>query len=86
MSPGCPAHEVLVDYLSSPNFVSQLKQAAFGTHTSSLESLHSLMLSYASKRIDFDPNSYKGRISLAILDHNENIQRPSKTGKLSMFI
>jgi len=78
LTPGDPAHQVLVEYLSSKNFLSQLRQAAHGTHTGTLENLHSVMLVYASKRIDFDPASYNGRMCLAIMDHNENVGRPEK--------
>lgn len=80
LTPNDPAHKVLVEYLKSDGFLAQLRQTAYGTHTGSLENLHSLILAYCSKRIDFDPASYKGRVSLAILDHNENIGRPLKLG------
>ena len=49
-------------------------------HTGALESLHSVMLKYAPKRLDFDPASYNGRIQLAILDFNENIHRERQRG------
>lgn len=78
---GSPAHDVLVQHLSTPNFQKQVKQAAHGTHTGALESFHSLILAYASKRVDFDPPSYNGRVWLAIMDHNENAGRPLKIGK-----
>lgn len=81
LKPGDPAHKVLIDYLSSNHFLNQIAQAAHGSHTGSLESLHSMMLAYAPKRLDFDPRSYEGRIKLAIMDHNENVQRALKLGK-----
>lgn len=82
LCPGDEAHKVLVAYLTNKNFISQLKQVAHGTHTGSLESLHSLMLAYASKRIDFDPESYEARVALSIMDHNENVGRKQVTGKV----
>lgn len=80
LQPGDDAHKVLVDHVQTPQFLSQLELAAHGTHTGRLEVLHSMFLTYASKRIDFDPPSYQGRIQLGILDHNENCTRPVQTG------
>lgn len=79
---GDPAHQVLIEYLTSKNFLDQIAQAAHSSHTGTLESLHALMLAYAPKRLDFDPRSYEGRIKLAIMDHNENVQRGVKLGEL----
>ena len=80
LTPGDAAHELLTNHLHSKAFLSQLELAADGQHTGGLEVLHALFLAYASKRIDFNPHSYKGRIQLAILDHNENCQRSISTG------
>ena len=76
-----PAHRVLCEHIRSENFLSQLRLAAHGQHTGKLEVLHSMMLAYAPKRIDFEPSAYNGRIKISVLDHNENVQRPIKTGK-----
>lgn len=80
LTAGGPAHKVLIEHLHTPQFLSQLEQAAHGRHTGTLEVLHSLILAYASKRIDYDPPAYNGRIQLAIIDHNENCARPLKYG------
>ena len=74
-----PAHDA--NHLAGKNFQSQIKQVAHGTHTGALESFHSSILAYTSKRVDFDPASYSGRVALAIMDHNENVGRSLKTGK-----
>ena len=86
LSPGDPAHQVLVEHLHSKNFLSQLEQAVHGQHTGSLEVLHSLLLTYASKRVDYDPPSYEGRMQLAILDHNENCQRKAVEGTYVCYV
>lgn len=80
LTPGSPPHKVLVAHLTSPQFLSQVRQMAHGTHTGALEVLHSSMLAYAPKRLDFDPASYNARIQLAVIDHNENVERPEKLG------
>ena len=85
LTPGSEAHKILVEHLHSPNFLSQVEMAAHGQHTGVLEVLHSLFLTYASKRIDYDPPSYEGRIKLAIIDHNENCQRKVKLGENFSF-
>ena len=59
--------------------------AADGQHTGELESLHNLLLSYASKRIDYEPDSYNARIQLALEDHNENCKRKPKLGESFEF-
>lgn len=81
-----PAHKILCDYVRSPNFLGQLKQTAHGQHTGMLEVLHSLLLTYVSKRINYDPSAYNGRIQLAILDHNENVNREPKKGIFILII
>jgi hypothetical protein len=51
-----------------------------GMHTGSLENLHSLILAYAPKRLDFDPPGYLSRVQLAIIDHNRNVGRATIKG------
>lgn len=80
---GDGAHTVLTEHLHSNNFLKQLELCAHGQHTGRLEVLHSLILSYVSKRVDYDPPAYQGRVQLAILDHNENCQRPPILGELN---
>lgn len=75
LTPGDAAHQVLTHHLHSKPFLSQVELAADGQHTGGLEVLHALFLAYASKRVDFNPPSYLGRIQLAIIDHNENCGR-----------
>lgn len=75
LTAGEPAHTVLVEHLHSKPFQEQLALCTHGRHTGGLEVLHSMFLTYVSKRVDYDPPSYAGRIQLALLDHNENCRR-----------
>lgn len=84
LTAGDEAHKVLITHLQSSNFLKQLAQCTHGQHTGRIEVLHSMFLAYVSKRVDYDPPSYCGRIQLAILDHNENCNRPPIIGKLPM--
>lgn len=84
LSPGDPAHTVLTNWLNKPATTRNLRLLAHGIHTSQLENLHSLILKYAPKRLDFDPPAYDGRVRLAILDHNENVARKAQIGEKAL--
>ena len=79
--PGSEAHKVLRETLTNPTNVKTLKMLSHGMHTGTLENLHSLILAYAHKRLDFDPPGYNARVMLAIIDHNRNIGRGVQKGK-----
>lgn len=79
---GSEAHNVLCKVLGQPRMLNTLRMLNHGQHTGSLENLHSLILAYAPKRIDFDPSSYRTRVKLAVIDHNTNVQRDILTGTL----
>jgi hypothetical protein len=55
ITPGEPAHEVLVRLLADSRRISGLRLLNHGMHTGKLENLHSLILAHAPKRLDFDP-------------------------------
>lgn len=80
LKPDSPAHKVLINTICAPKNIKTLRMLNHGQHTGSLENLHSLMVSYAPKRTDFDPPGYIARVQLAIIDHNENISRPVQKG------
>lgn len=82
LTPGDAAHQVLCKLLAEPRTLQTLRMLNHGQHTGSLENLHSLILSYAPKRLDFDPPSYRMRVQLAVIDHNSNVGRQKETGKL----
>ena len=54
--------------------------AGHGQHTGIIEVFHSLILAYAPKRMNYEPDTYTASIMLAVQDHNENVQRPVKRG------
>ena len=72
---GDEAHTVLVNHLSCNRRLGTLKLLNHGMHTGRLENLHSLILAYAPKRLDFDPLGYRTRVKMAIIDHNCNVDR-----------
>lgn len=79
---GSPAHQVLVKILSDDKRLKTLRLLNHGQHTGKLETLHSLILCYAPKRLDFDPVGYDIRVKLAVIDHNYNATRSIATGKM----
>lgn len=81
LQPEDPAHRVLLNALNKPKTLQSLRLLNHGLHTGTLENLHSLILVYAPKRLDFDPPGYQARVKLAILDHNHNVSRGSKKGE-----
>ena len=68
------------EHFSNPRVVSTLKLLNYGMHTGALENLHSLILAYAPKRLDFDAPGYNARIKLAVIDHNYNTGRDTVKG------
>ena len=81
LTSGSPAHQILVSALTCERRLTTLRLLNHGMHTGYLESLHSLMLTYAPKRLDFDPVGYRARTQLAIVDHNSNVGRDICKGK-----
>lgn len=70
---GEPAHDLLVKHLQSR--LRTLRMLNHGMHTGRLENLHSLILTYAPKRLDFEPPGYRARVLLAVIEHNCNVRR-----------
>ena len=75
-----PAHTVLRKALTDPTNTNTVKMLSHGMHTGTLESMHSLILAYAPKRLDFDVEGYNARVKLAIIDHNRNRGRGVEKG------
>ena len=82
---GDPAHQVLTTALACRRRLSTLRLLNHGMHTGRLENLHSLILTYAPKRLDFDPAGYRTRVNLAIIDHNSNVDRKVLQGENTLF-
>lgn len=73
--PRSEAHKVLQDAVNNPANLKTLRMLNHGMHTGTLENVHSLILAYAPKRLDFDPPGYNARVKLAVIDHNRNVGR-----------
>ncbi|ROL46137.1 THAP domain-containing protein 4 [Anabarilius grahami] len=64
-----------------------LRQMALFKHTGKLEVFHSLLLKYCPKRIHFHCTSMLAHTQMAVLDHNENVNRQqarTNTGKFAI--
>ena len=80
LTKGDPAHNALMKVLTAGRRLQTLRLLNHGMHTGALENLHSLILAYAPKRLDFDPPGYAARVQLAIIDHNRYTARPKAKG------
>ena len=70
-----PAYNNIKKVVLDKKTLKDLVQLAEPYHTGSLEVFHSLLNSYAPKRQEFELNVMNARIQLAILDHNNNVNR-----------
>ena len=76
---------MLMTLLEKKYLMSALRLPNHGMHTGNLENLHSLILAYAPKRLDFDPPGYRARVQLAIIDHNRNVGRATEIGTRTTY-
>ncbi|XP_063076993.1 uncharacterized protein LOC134466993 [Engraulis encrasicolus] len=74
-----PAFQALTGLVMDKNLLRDLRQMTLFKHTGSLEVYHSVILKYAEKRLHFSYDSMRARSQLAILDHNNNLERPQAT-------
>ena len=75
IKPGTPAYMELEKVISDEKLIKDMPQVAGADHTGNLEVFHSVLLSYAPKRLEFDNRYMSARVKLAILDYNENVGR-----------
>lgn len=75
LSSGSDAHVALKTIVMNDRFTKDLKQINNYSHTSALESYHSLVNKYCSKQTDYDFDVMEARTQLAALDHNFNSGR-----------
>lgn len=79
-----PAFRTLTSTALDKGLMKDLRQMALFKHTGKLEVFHALLLKYTEKRLHFHYSTMKARTQLAIMDHNENVQREqasTTTGK-----
>lgn len=79
LRPDSSAHKALKEVVLDRRLVADIKKLTHAVHTGGLEAFHSLVTKYTPKRQHF---SYKGmlvRTELAVLDHNNNLDRGQAT-------
>ena len=72
---GSPAHIALEEVVTNNKLLKDICKLTEFHHTGQLESYHSLMTKYVPKREHFCYNGMVARTQLAILDHNNNVNR-----------
>lgn len=85
LTSGSPAHEKLREIIMNKRFMKSMPYFSEFLHTGYLESFHSVLLMYASKRTFFHLEGYSARVQLAVLDtnfHANRKQAKTKDGKL----
>ena len=70
------AAEILIKFLKKLTVYKKAKEFRFCSDTHYVESFNNFLLQYHDKRIVFGENSYHLRVNLALLDWNENVDRP----------
>ncbi|XP_057294360.1 uncharacterized protein LOC130622919 [Hydractinia symbiolongicarpus] len=75
---GLAAHEKLVKIVAQPMLVKDLQQLTEQIHTTLLEVFHTLKIRYLPKATYFRMEKMIGGTQLAILDHNNNVDRAQK--------
>ncbi len=74
-----PAYYALEKIINNKRYLKDIPHLANPLHTGSLEVFHSLINSYAPKRQEFELNVQNARVRLAILDHNNNVNKKQAT-------
>ena len=70
-----PAYNSLEKVIFDKKNLSDMTHLTKSYHTGSLEVFHSLINCYAPKRQEFELNVMAARVKLAIIDHNNNVNR-----------
>ncbi|XP_030837617.1 uncharacterized protein LOC105441958 isoform X2 [Strongylocentrotus purpuratus] len=73
---GTKAHDALVKIILDKRFLNTLVKFINFRHTGELESLHSHILMYCSKRFSFGYQAYRARNMLAMIDYSKHKDRP----------
>ncbi|XP_049918879.1 uncharacterized protein LOC126401561 [Epinephelus moara] len=74
-----PAFKILSSIALDKGIIKDLRHMALFKHTGKLEVFHASLLKYTEKRLHFHDSSMRARTQLAIMDHNENVQREQAT-------
>ena len=74
-----PAHNALVKIVKDSRLQRDIRKLSNFQHTGSLEVFHSMLTKYCPKRQHFSYNGMQARTELAIIDHNNNVEREQAT-------
>jgi hypothetical protein len=78
LTPSSPAHIAVQEVVLNKTLLKDVRRLNEFCHTGSLEVFHSLVTKYCPKRQEFDFVQMCARTALAVLDHNNNTERPQK--------
>ena len=81
LTPGSSAHTALRKVVMETRLVKDIVKTTRAVHTGPLESFHSLINKYCSKRQHFCFKGMLARTQLAVLDHNSNLLRDQAVDK-----
>ncbi|XP_065129116.2 uncharacterized protein [Paramisgurnus dabryanus] len=73
------AYHTLEKIVLDKGILKDLQQMSLFKHTGKLEVFHSMLLKYCPKNLHFHYSSMFARTQLAIMDHNENVNRQQAT-------
>ena len=75
MIPDSAEHQALQDILFDRNLVKDIRHLTKACHTGELESFHNVLLKYCPKRKHYHYPGMLARLQLAVMDHNNNLDR-----------
>jgi hypothetical protein len=81
LSASSPAYAAFAQIVEDRQLHNRLQRCTLFLQTSLSESFHSLLCKYLPKRIKFTGRTFESRTKLAIMDWNENINRPVATNE-----
>ncbi|KAI8493457.1 hypothetical protein Bbelb_288540 [Branchiostoma belcheri] len=81
LKPGTEPHKALRSVVTAPTLLRDIPKLTGFHHTGDLEVFHNMLLKYTPKRLHFWYMSMMGRMKLAVLDHNYNVDREQATTK-----
>lgn len=69
------AYDALENVVTESKTLNDMDHLVNPLHTGSIEVFHSLVNSYAPKRLEFELNVMDARVKVAVIDHNSNVGR-----------
>ncbi|CAG0887850.1 unnamed protein product, partial [Cyprideis torosa] len=78
LDPKSPVYSSFKEIVEDKRLLSNMERSCCYLFTSALEAFHSLKLKYAAKLVHYQYIAMEARIMLAVMDHNENVNRKKK--------